>query len=745
MKAPSVLRTLPVAALALAAAVAHAQPEQRPFVYSSGGLGPLTAGRGSQMAVVHTLDPQTGVPRTPLEAAINAKATLDAQLLSGATHPDHICILLHNFGSYGEPLIPTRPDTSFFQDADKLTNPAPVWENPQAPHSPSLYYLQPWLTAGIPKVTDWMDDFCREFKALLPVNQRPVRFHFDSENSLIGCCDVDPMRIIDAVVRQVDNGNSRWNSSPVPGSALSPGGPRRTMAEQYDGARIKWGFPADPLHAFNPDLTCDHDYNRAFYLWYHGVCQRAMDAAMNEAAYKVIKEYWPDCLVSNYEDINADGKEDTFGWYYGKDRVTHAPGVVVQSVRGQTPRAPSGNENTWGDMVDPQGNQSLWFVTGATASGDFSAPVLYTHHPSFAAIPDPGLCCECMNNTFVNPYLSPYLDQNKLSIYDTSLFIHRRTIEGIINSPGGNPAKIAPWVLGIGEVSDQNHCHLVTPDHFVNQLAMCRAKKIRELLLYFQGTGANWEFIKSAIDAVYTPQLYWVSAGLGTPTTGMELDRIRYTLRQSETEGPETMEFESERVNDSDLVTLIASFSFPVAEPVAQLQLNLECDVTDPNVQGKIFAFDGTGWNQFQIDDFPSPSDDFGFFAPVDPINGLWYQTRRTFYLTPQNTTYIWSDGVTKQLVIQIVLRRSHNPLVTNPFGASFDLVQVVAQQATQASDSTSVDTLGADFDFSGTVGFEDLTAFYDAWLSQSPAADSNCDGVVDTDDLAAFLVKYSS
>lgn len=733
------MKRVVVAVLASFAVQASAQPDPKPYVYLSAGTEPITAGGASQMVAVSNVN-----QKSPRQAAIAARETAYSQVQSGRSDPDHICILLHNFGVFALNGAGQTVESSLFHNDDRL-NPLPVLQNPQFEVQT---YQQPWLTSGKAQAKLWMEKFVEYYNdpALpAPPAMTPARFHFDLEQPLIGIDGINQMRVMEAVSLQ-----QRWVTEQVCGFP-----PQTTMKLLYEQAIQDYGWPDVPLFTLgtsaNRFQAPDTDANRKYFTWYRSICQRARDAALNEAAYEVIKAAWPNCLVSNYDDISADEREDDFGWYYNWNN-NQGPIITTRSVRGLTPLEGEGRRNIWGDLLyPPVGNEpasrSLWYVAGGQASGDFSAPALYTHSPIYAAIPDTGNPNCGMDAYAINPYLSPELTpegaKNRLSIYDASLAIQRRTVEGILNTPGNGPGDLAPWILGIGANPGQNTCHPVERGHFINQLAMLRAKRVGEVMVWWDiDDPQSWEQINLALDGVFMPKLYWLAWELADPQTGTELTRVWYTLRKDDQGNiDETMVFRSVQHGNSDVIEIYGSFIDTLA--AGPLSLNLECAVTDPTVRGRVYMLESGGtWHEVPINDFASAPEQFGFFAPQDP-QGAWCRTRRTipvnfrFEALPPNP----QQGTPGQMIIKVVLSR---PTVPNAyFDASFDLMQIVGWGAS-GSDEEPGDAQGADFDYSGDVNQTDLNTFYSLWLAQSPAADFNMDGVVDTADLAAFLQAYA-
>lgn len=733
------MKRVVVAVLASFTAQASAQPDPKPHVYLSAGTEPISAGGASQMVAVSNVN-----QKSPRQAAIAARETAYSQVQSGRSDPDHICILLHNFGVFALDGAGQTVESSLFHNDDKL-NPLPVLQNPQFEVQK---YQQPWLTSGKAQAKLWMEKFVEYYNdptLPAPPAMTPARFHFDMEQPLIGIDGVNQMRVMMAVSLQ-----QRWVTEQVSGFP-----PQTTMKLLYEQAIEDYDWPDVPLFtegvSANPEQPPDTDANRKYFTWYRSICQRARDAALNEAAYEVIKAAWPNCLVSNYDDISADEREDDFGWYYNWNN-NQGPIITTRSVRGLTPLEGEGRRNIWGDLLyPPVGNEpasrSLWYVAGGQASGDFSAPALYTHSPIYAAIPDTGNPNCGMDAYAINPYLSPELTpegaKNRLSIYDASLAIQRRTVEGILNTPGNGPGDLAPWILGIGANPSQNICHDVKWSHFVNQLAMLRAKRVAEVMVWWNdGLPESWKEINRSLDGVFLPKLHWLSWELADPQTGTELARVWYTLRKEDQGGiDETMAFRSVEHGNSDVIEIYASFIG--IESAGNLRLTLECGVTDPTVRGRVYVLGGGAvWYEVPINDFASAPEQFGFFAPQDPA-GPWFRTRRTIMNVPTLVALPGdpSHGIPGQMIVKIVLSRPSVP--NSSFDGSFDLIQMVGE-GPYDSDVEPGDTQGADFDYSGSVDQTDLNTFYNLWLAQSPAADFNMDGVVDMADLAAFLQAYA-
>jgi hypothetical protein len=659
----------------------------------------------------------------------------------GLADPNHISIYLYNFASPSKlPLYggngPDHP-SSFFVLSDNVD--ASHYVGLDLEHDADIPFMQPWLLQGIPKVRQWFEDFVAEYRSPDPgfgglCGPVPARFHFGSETYLTkgGRNGVINLKAV--------ANDSRWPSRDVPGFPVGT-----TMEALWHQAWDHWGSPPNyPLlqDLLRDDLGSDRQENRRYMLWYEHVCQQVEDAAMKAAAYDVIKDNWPECKVSNYQDMNADGADDDFGWHSWINRDDYPGGTAVArrlDPRGTPDLGGWGDWNYWGDYFDPtlgeqtphQGGHSAMLIHPGKASGDFSAPGLYNYNIADGA-PD----------TRKNYYLPPRNSWPAVTVWEESLFAHRRTVESVHNTPGQNPSKFAPWVKAIN-MNDGQH---PTQIEFLDQLAMLRAKKVPELKVWWDDPdpsnpatigGVLWGQLHAVLDGAYRPQLNWYALYAGSQQTGMDTDcaRLRFTIRDP---GHDTYDCTSGLVNGSPQIVLLADVTN--AESMGNLRLNFECLVDDPSILGSVYVFDGSAWHLDEsIND--EPNHEFGFYAPLavlpSPIAG-YYETRRTFDLTP---IFFWNH----ELIFKIVLRQPSQAISTG-FHAKFDLVQVVG---TYAFNPTPIDNppedmvQGADYDHSKEVTTGDAAAFLLDYANAAPLADFNMDGVVDVNDLIAFLVAY--
>lgn len=582
--------------------------EQMPFIYLIDKPGNLSLGALGGYASVMVV---AFADQSPQAAAAEVKSKADAQILAGVTDATRLCIHLLNFGapSLNGTAQPNQP-SSFFHVNDKLNIPNSDWPDPtNPPPQESPYrYMQPWLTAGIDGVLGvggarkWMIDFLAAYDALGGI--APARFHFDCELSLADCCSLEGT----VVMRAVAKDHARWINTVVPGT----GG--LTMATLYANAISTYGWVTgrEFENALDPSITPSFGANRKYFIWYEAVCQKVRDAALKQAAYDVIHARWPNCKFSNYQDNAADGHSETFGWYAGRDAngTTFTP--TMAGIRGTVDSySIQGDLNIAGDLLPGTPYASLWHVFTGAASGDFSAPELYPCNEAFFT-----------NPPRTNYYLSPdALGGNTLTGKQATLMVQRRTVESILNSPGGGPGKLTPWIEGLNGHPAQSP-RPVEFDEFTNQLAMLRAKRLSEVLLWWDGnpdSQQNWPLLQNIFRQLYSVRLYGYKLFNGTalsPNTNP--DRLRDTLRGT----CEAFDCNSETLatSASEVTTIVGYYTLDPNWPPVSTWLNLECAVNDPAVRGTLWYWDAghpplMGWRPHRPDD----DVDMGLRAPFTP------------------------------------------------------------------------------------------------------------------------------
>jgi len=683
----------------------------------------------------------------PVDVAADLAAKIQDYFDAG--HPmDKIAILIFNFGMRNSSAV------SLIDEDDAIV-PAPIWNVPNEPAYEEMPYQQPWMTNGRAKVKAWMEDFLDAYSAetynngtgfvSLPI---PARFHFDSEMSLSTCCDVDYTRILRALPNEYPI--NRWSTVAVPGFGTA------TMADLYADAIDMYDWPDEALthsSALDPNVGPSDDANKHYFIWYWNICARALDAAMNEVAYEVINSHFPNDtpLVSNYEDINADGEPAIFGWHSAPDytQATWPYGVVPQRAwfNGTTVGGGAGAQYLR-VHVETSPNWLNWSTFPGTTAADFSSPALYTYVFGDPEVP-PGEIES--NQTYshrgYNYYLPSWSTGDESSweaLWDCSLRNQRHNVESILNS-GSTPAQITPWIAHIGTnpSAKGKEPHYITAEDTRRQLAMLRAKNIGEILVWAhpEHSNAAWADYFKVVQQVYTPMLQWYSilegSGLQTPDAAA----LQFTLEDA---GNDTLIIQS---SSSSIAGIIVQFDglWPGASGPKlgnHIRLNLElaafmdnmsaADRDDLRVVAYIYKPSITDWVALPCNDYSNNR--MGFFAPIETLAQEIDRCdlRRTLTI---DHCVVEDDDV----FVKVVVYSSDSS-----FTVAFDLVQLYwADDGTIGCGSTE-NLQGADMNYSGTVSTSDLTKFTSDYMNSKPAADFNNDGVINASDMAAFLAKYA-
>lgn len=667
--------------------------------------------------------------RTPQQAAADVAAEIEQFINADWIEPNEVAIVLQNFGQWG------FPNVSFVDEFDEI-NAHVDWHDIQhLGQNPQLPYLQPWMTHGRAKVRLWMEQFLDAYSQQtytptggvptpLPI---PARFHFDTEQVLTNCCDVNYVRILEALPL-----DDRWDDDGEPVMPFN-----LTLKDLYLQAKEDYDWPYESLRDAlfaSRDEGVNHEDNRPYFLWYMRLCQAARDYAMFDAAYVPIRQHWPapltPPLVSNYGDANTDGQRDSFGWYttggYTLDPASFNPTAANECIRGHINTRPHGDRYL-PEHLDANGDyRSLWLVRPGVTSADFSAPYLYTYYSEHSS-----------GN--LNYYLPPGpLGTPPESLWDASLRNHRHWIESILNSAGGAPAAITPWVAMVGTTTEKTHQdppppYAITAEDCRRQLAMLRAKDIRELLLWWDsstGQAQDWDHYQRIVDQVYTPSLDSYARLIGQYLGGgsdLDPDRLRYTLREGG-DGFVTLRSFVPQGRPGQLA-LKATFTGMTPLPDARsVKLNLECAADTPDLRGQVYVWWQDDWRQVPIGDYPENK--FGFFAPAD-ANG-WRDLRRTFTIPG---AYVSGPTMDVKVVVQ-------DTGLDRTFRVRFDLVQAYW---TDEIDTADLSPQGADYNYSGSTTLADYTAFSADWSVGEPAADFNNDGAIDGSDMGDFINAYGN
>ncbi len=313
----------------------------------------------------------------------------------------------------------------------------------------------PWMTHGIAESRAWMTRFVeryREHQAQDPSLPDPDRFHFDTEERVV-VYRKSSVRDFLAIME-----DDRWDSEPLPGF----GG--RTLAELYADAGSP-GIRASARFAARP--------NHEWAIWYGGVLDTVADAAMNEAAYAVVRDAWPSALSSNY---------GTSARYDGKG----------------TPRRVAGH------------SRRPWLRYATRAFGDLQAPVLYFP-----------------NETFHRRGETPQ---------EAAVRWGALKVNANVFSYDGPHADVTPWIHLVGqEVGGRGRVSMdVTEDMMRDMMIMLRAHGVREMMLWSddgtQDDFSSWRSLLRVIDQVWQPRIAAADMVTGEAVTPSLLD-LRHRWR----------------------------------------------------------------------------------------------------------------------------------------------------------------------------------------------------------------------
>jgi hypothetical protein len=221
---------------------------------------------------------------TPEAAAANIARTLRTrQLLT-----PNIAVTLQGFGmAQGDPRAETW-------QTDGTTPLMQAWKDGVAPERSPAWWITPWYSHGIRVCDDWMKRFIAAWplrgEAALPP---PSRFFFDTERwPDVGLSAIGVGRTFAAMQQ-----DPRWDTEPIPGFDLP-------LAALWDSA-------GKPL--LDPTKTWFAPPNQAWAIWYQGLCLTSADAAMDRAAYRLIRAAWPGCACNNYGTSGSfDGVDGRF-------------------------------------------------------------------------------------------------------------------------------------------------------------------------------------------------------------------------------------------------------------------------------------------------------------------------------------------------------------------------------------------------------------------------------------------------
>ncbi len=341
----------------------------------------------------------------------------------------------------------------------------PDENNPCDPPShESARWLSPWNDNGIEQMKSWITSFMNIYQVginngTLPI---PSRFVFDTEywpmapywgeNGITAFRDL-------AGLNAGEEPDSRWDTKVLPVF-------NKTLKELHDEA-IANGM-TDPIPG-----NWAIEENQSWVLWYDGIMSTMCDAAMKEAFFDSIKEFWPGVVCSNFDtSISTDGLQSIPG----------SPSRVFRNRRHQS---------------------ATWFTLVQRGSSDEQAAEMYS-----------------VSEFHLQGNEEPGLAWSR---------VHRANLEACIESYGGfTMDEIIPWIPLIGTPFITGWDGGVElPDKWSvrNLIAMFRSKGIKKFVIWSIGSYESpqyWREFNDLLDQVWLSELnnYTINTGAS------ELDAI---------------------------------------------------------------------------------------------------------------------------------------------------------------------------------------------------------------------------
>lgn len=361
------------------------------------------------------------------------------------------------------------------------------------------------------------------------------------------------------------------------------------------------------------------------------------------------------------------------------------------------------------------------------------------------------------------------------SLWDASLRLGRRWLEGIVNSVGAegeveDPSSVmVPWMPLVGAAfsttTGDPATHTMVADDIHRQLGMFRAKRIERLLTWTgAGTLANFLAHQRVLNQVYTPSLtdFTVIDGSYYSYDSTYPEALWYTLRLDHDPVVEDyLLVHSEDLGTKHAITIECEYEgLDVSDDLGNgIRITLENHVTSTDVRGEIWLWNynyvgGGAFQKVEIADYPL-DDQYGFYVPATPSDGVQFM-RRSFDVAYANC-HVSEAG---EMRIQFRLFKNDDPEADDTFKVYWDLAQVARidgydppfeviclngeiEENLGSQGNVLGQRSGADADFSGHIDEADVSLFGERYLGEHPAADYDRDGDIDSQDATYFLEDY--
>jgi hypothetical protein len=707
------------------------------------------------------VDNETGADAA---AAVIAEINTRLSLTTPTIQAGKICVLLQNYAS-DEKYYDDEVWLSFNTTCALTTTASQIsvvtWhhEEEYSTQNPrNQVWFTPYNSNDSPgeNLSEWMDDFLAEFGTSDPeIN----RFHLDVETAIAPCCAANHMQLL-----LLAESDPRWDTHFVPGFDYE------TMEDLWNAALLDWGWSSsltvNQLINLGDTALTDSD-QRAIYLWYAHVAQKARAHLLDETTFLPLLSKWPSIICSNYEDSKLDNDTDTFGWFYD---WPPNPGSTPELTKTATRSFAVYNNLGFDDAP-------IKYPTHE-ASGRF----FWVHTSTFANNGSPVLYSWSDNHRNPNPYTHPSAPIE--TQWEASLRNQRRWLEAEINSRGiGGQEAVSPWIALIGTTITFPGNYTVTLDDAVRQLSLLRQKRIENVLVWGddETIDEDWCILDHAYRMAYSAVAAQADTAdgynLGTNSISMIEDTLRIFDGTSIVENTYNIGGEYSSPDEAYIATLQVQFTGLNNAVGCGLALDLEMSVNACDAVTTIYI------------------SDFELCVPYQPCEPQWrrvdiyndgtyvdesitydrvpdFTTRRRIVI-PDATNLISPSSFLHlppgSLEVRIVTMSNGQSECCETPGPScpelevaIDLVQLSRIPGAvggnpcypycgplfESFGEVAVGGLGgvvlADIDLSGRVTERDLDKFMDSWLEETGrAGDYIRDGIYNESDVSAFFTDY--
>lgn len=748
-----------------------------------------------------------GAGTTPAAAAADAASKIAARIQDGTLDPARVSILLQNFGGFDTYLASEDAAFTLFSGEDRVDELSGSghssflaayggWQNYQP-------WMQPWMEHSAGKVDPttgqfksdyesgqyvggaarkWMQEFCDALDADLESAGYngityprivPARFHMDIERSIVQFDTSAQIRLM-----MNCEADERWDEVPVPGWA------GKTLAELWDEAKATygWGNSSTTLASvLNSSQNGQYGQNQPYVRWWHMVCERAREAAIQHIVYDVVKEHWSQSppLCSNFDSMKADMLLEDEAWRISIIEGRTSSASVNQEYtpmfrRGNLERAQQGSFPYFLTQPSVANPPLMWGMYAQSCFGDFSAPSLYRTRPDSVEVPENMLQLRTYvaEDGFGEAPLESWQD------YNDRWFRHQLdTATASVGSPG----ETAPWVDITGERVIECDGSDATDDLCIygvptyediegtrHTLALCRSKGIAEILMFGRkpaggvGVKAQWETFIRASRQVFTNSYHPYQVVRGTdlqPELNGHPSCIMSTLR----DGVREAQIAGEHIPGTDTDVTEFLVTLDDIDPIAlgdAGHIMIECSVA-PVDAGEVIETFGSleSWSRGVRGTILIWRQGSQEWAPVETINDSGDKGIYGFYTPDGTTRREWDIGLQDGLCNllsdpdncdgALYIKLVHiAPKTASGFVSRYDLVQVyqIDSQLSMMSlrSGSNVPLITVDYNYDGLQNSDDCDLFLDDWEVGNRGADYNADGEVNATDLAQFLAAFS-